>query len=322
VNGVKRVKLSQNTLKPADLPLEVIFPPDGKFTFLVGAGISMEKPSALPSAVKMGEVLVKLCTPFEEVDNILQLDGLRYELIVEVIQKFFDPELNIMNYFEHFTTPNILHYFLAHTITHGQQVVTTNFDYLVEYALIEIHQENTNIVPVITRQDFVENDNPQRLIADGKYLVYKLHGSKKNIITGEDTKDSLVTTLSALGREREAGETFAIESFKKPAVHRLLEGRILVVMGYSGSDDFDIGPTLKELHNLSHLVWINHSSELTPEIFPIGELLTTEESTLRREDHLLIESLKPRRYGSYPLKFIRLMSKPPVLSRISFGSFY
>ena len=37
---------------------------------------------------------------------------------------------------------------------------------------------------------------------------------KKNTITNEDTRDSSITTISALGRDRDE-KTFAIEDYKK-----------------------------------------------------------------------------------------------------------
>ncbi|MFX0061612.1 MAG: tetratricopeptide repeat protein [Candidatus Hermodarchaeota archaeon] len=258
-----------SVFKPIKVKIEDIFSSEAKYTFLVGAGISMENPSGLASARELGTNMLKLCVPSEEVNGILQLENLRYEFIVELIQKYFDPELKIMNYFEQFKSPNILHLFLANATRNGSYVITTNFDYLIEYALIEIIGDKTQIVPVITRQDFINNSDPQLLLDDGKYPIFKLHGSKRNIITNEETANSVITTISALGRDREEGETFAIEPYKKPAVYNVLKDRTLVVMGYSGSDDFDIGPTLKELHGLSKLIWIDHSPKKELEISTI-----------------------------------------------------
>ncbi|MFX1532853.1 MAG: SIR2 family protein [Promethearchaeota archaeon] len=180
-----------SVFKPIKVKIEDIFSLEAKYTFLVGAGISMENPSGLASARELGANLLKLCVPSEEVDRILQLESLRYELIVELVQKYFDPELKIMNYFEQFKLPNILHLFLANAIRNGSYVITTNFDYLIEYALIEIVGDKTQIVPVITRQNFIDNSNPQILLDDGKYPVFKLHGSKRNIITNEETANSI-----------------------------------------------------------------------------------------------------------------------------------
>ncbi|MFX1256012.1 MAG: tetratricopeptide repeat protein [Promethearchaeota archaeon] len=294
-------------LRPIKTPIKGIFAQDEKYTFLVGAGISMERPTSLPSAPAIVETLIRMCAPAEEVDKILKLNNLRYELVVEIIQKHFDPELKIMGYFEHFNIPNILHYFLAQIMKQAHYVVTTNFDYLIEHALLNILEDKTIIIPVITRKDFFAFSDPQKQVTDGKYPLYKLHGSKRNIITGKDTTNSLITTLYALGREREEGETFAIEPYKKPAVNKLLENRTLVVMGYSGSDDFDIGPTLKELYNTSKVIWISHASESTPEILTIEQTVKSLDTTdVAREDRLLLEIAHESRKRKIPLEIYKI----------------
>ncbi len=123
---------------------------------------------------------------------------------------------------------------------------------------------HNRIFPIITRHDFLNYELPGQLQDWGLYSVYKIHGSKKNCITNQNTASSLITTMSALGREREEGKTFAIEPFKKPALNNLVNKRTLIVMGYSGTDDFDIGPALHEIKNLKRLIWIDHS--LNPQI--------------------------------------------------------
>ena len=62
-----------------------------KLTFLVGAGISMDKPSSIPSAIGFVDTLIRLGALEEEIDTILSREGLRYELIVELLQQNYDP---------------------------------------------------------------------------------------------------------------------------------------------------------------------------------------------------------------------------------------
>ncbi len=272
--------------------LDSLFSPTFNYTFLVGAGVSMDAPTNMPSAVKIVRSLLNLCAPPEEVENLLLLDKLRYELVVEKIQDEFDEDLKFLDYLEKVTSPNAIHMFLGNAIVRGNYVVTTNFDYLIEQALIKIldkqwHQE---ILPVITKNDFSSHQNPKNLMVAGKYPVYKIHGAKRNIITKDDTKESLITTISSLGREREEGETFAIEPYKKPAVYNLISDRTLVVMGYSGSDDFDLGPTLKELPFLNRLIWIEHSQNEHFEILVVNKNKNIENSEdLSRIEQLLRE---------------------------------
>lgn len=253
--------------------IEDLFPFDKKITFLVGAGISINSPSNLPSARNIVTPLISYSTPTEEFKNI-PIDKLRYEKVVEVIQQVWDHDLQLLDYFELVQEPNIVHFLLANAILKGHYVVTTNFDYLIEYALLKNVPEESHakILPVITRENFLEYNDPKPIIQEGRYPLYKIHGAKRNIIANIDTTDSLVTTMEALSKDRTEGETFAIEPYKKPAIINLMKGRTLIVMGYSGSDDFDISPILKELPFISRLIWIEHSSDKTPIISSVNKV--------------------------------------------------
>ncbi|MFX1238856.1 MAG: hypothetical protein ACFE8P_14200, partial [Promethearchaeota archaeon] len=64
--------------------------------------------------------------------------------------------------------------------------------------------------------------------------------------------------------------------------------RSLVVMGYSGSDDFDIVPTLKVIKGLRNLIWINHvNDDKGKEV--IHEI---DESTRLKEDPLVSDPMQ------------------------------
>ncbi len=271
--------------------LDSLFSPKSNYTFLVGAGISMDAPTDMPSAVQIVRSLLELCAPEEEVENLLSLEMLRYELVVEKIQDRFDDELKFLNYLEHIDEPNIIHLFLANVITRGNYVVTTNFDYLIEHALLKVLDKkwHQDIIPVITKEDFIIYQDPKSIIASNQYPVYKIHGSKRNLITGKNTKDSLITTISALGKDRGEGETFAIEPYKKSAVFNVMNKRTLVVMGYSGSDDFDIGPALKEMPFLNRIIWIEHSQDSMTEVIDINrkEILGSQEENSQVEQFVL-----------------------------------
>jgi tetratricopeptide (TPR) repeat protein len=272
--------------------LDALFPPDKKYTFLVGAGISIDYPTNMPSAKEIVKTLLEFCAPPEEIEHLLNLKMLRYELVVEKIQNLFDNDLKFMDYIEKVISPNLIHIFLANLIIRGHYVITTNFDYLIEQALIKILPEDHrfNIYPIITKEDFLSFQDPIRLVNTGKYPVYKIHGSKRNIITGQLVQESLITTISALGREREEGVTFAIEPYKKPAIYNLMKDRTLVIMGYSGSDDFDIGPMLRELPFLSRLIWIEHSFDNDIKIIKVNKTeFINDKENLNRTERLLAE---------------------------------
>jgi len=143
-------------------------------------------------------------------------------------------------------------------IKKGNFVLTTNFDFLIEYAILHSGIPKEDIIPVITREDFEQFKDPLELLKQGKQAIYKIHGSTENIITGESTRESLIATIQGFGANKVGQNVFQLESFKQPAFSNLTKNRSLVVMGYSGSDDFDIVPTLKVLKQLQNVIWINH----------------------------------------------------------------
>lgn len=281
-----------------------LFPAADKYTFLVGAGISMNPPSNLPSARYIVKILLNSCLPPKELKDI-PIEKLRFEKIVELIQDYWDNELEFLDYFDLVKDPNVIHFLLANAIINGYYVVTTNFDYLIEYALLKLITEefHANIIPIITREDYLKFNDPKTMFGEGKYPLYKIHGAKRNVITNVKTTESLVTTMTALSKDRLEGETFAIEPYKKPAFKNLMKGRTLIVMGYSGSDDFDISPILKEIPFINHLIWIEHSHGGEPDISLVNQVKIFENLTFKTDsDRLLVEIRSDSFFDVYKIK--------------------
>ncbi|NVM28263.1 MAG: tetratricopeptide repeat protein [Candidatus Helarchaeota archaeon] len=230
-------------------------------TFLIGAGCSIDPPASLAAGREMMVALIKHICLEDEIEKILKLDDLRFEGVVEIVRDFIDPELSLIDYYEESTNPNYQHFFLADRIKQGHFVLTTNFDFLIEEALIQLQVANQDILPVITKEDFIENSDPESLCMLGKCPIYKIHGSTKNYITGKNTRNSLITTLQAFGRYKEGMNVFQVEPYKKELFENVSKNRSLIIMGYSGSDDFDIIPTLRTktiLANLKNIFWVRH----------------------------------------------------------------
>ncbi|MFX1237515.1 MAG: tetratricopeptide repeat protein [Promethearchaeota archaeon] len=260
---ISRCNSQENPMKKLDISFTELLEQSGKLTFLVGAGCSADPPSNLPLGREMIEAIVRYSCAESEVEEILSIDGLRFEQVVEIVRENFDKGLKIIDYYEQCVSSNQQHFFLVEMLKKGHFVMTTNFDFLIECALMESGVPQDEIVPVITRKNYENRkyQNPTSLFKNGKKGIYKIHGSTKNIVTGEDTRESLVTTMQAFGRGKEGESVFQLEPFKRPALNFLSDGRSLVVMGYSGSDDFDVVPTLKALKNLNKVLWINHTKE-------------------------------------------------------------
>ena len=257
--------------------LSKIFNPDDDYCFLVGAGVSMNPPSNLPSATEIVKTVIELCTPKEYHEKLLGLKSLRFEALIDDLKNFtrLDKQLVLLDYFDLAAAPNLIHLFIANMVLIGKgrhQAITTNFDYLLEHALIRLvgDAERGKVFPIIRRSDFTDNYNVQSIQAQGRIPICKIHGSKKDLITGEDTAESLVIDLEDLGKDREKGKTFALEPYKRPLVESMIRGRTLVVMGYSGSDDFDITPMLQEFSGIKKIAWFDFSASDKPRIIPLS----------------------------------------------------
>ncbi|MHA1340808.1 MAG: SIR2 family protein [Promethearchaeota archaeon] len=118
--------------------------------------------------------------------------------------------------------------------------MTTNFDYLIETAF---GVEDPRLRIVISENDFKKYSDPAQAYSSNEIPLYKLHGSKKNLKSGEDTKQWIVATLDALGKQKKE-DIFTVPAYQQKLFENIGKGRTLVVLGYSGDDDFDIMPAL------------------------------------------------------------------------------
>ena len=237
-----------------------------KLVFLVGAGCSKEPPTCLPTGYEMMKEIIKLSCLENEISRInlaVTQNDIRFETLIDIFQKSVDKKLKIIDFYTQNTFPNKIHRFLSQMIIQGSIVLTTNFDTLIEQSLTKDIPDNEKIIPVITKDDYLTYSNPKQLFEQKKLPIYKLHGSSVNFVTGEETKDSLIATLEALSQNKDMLNLIGVESFKSKLFENIPSDSILIVMGYSGSDDYDIVPTLKSIDNFSKIIWINHvSSEM------------------------------------------------------------
>lgn len=118
--------------------------------------------------------------------------------------------------------------------------------------MIEDVGSKRSVIPVIKESEFLnqyaENDIP----------IYKLHGSILNILTGEFTRDTLGATLERIGLGAE--DAFSLEDWKRMPLERATRENDLVIIGYSGSDSFDVMPTLKKIPQIKSVIRILHQS--------------------------------------------------------------
>ena len=66
-----------------------------------------------------------------------------------------DPDLRIIDYYNECDRPNFQYSFLADMIKKGYFVFTTNFVFLLEYALLQSGITKEDIIPIIKREQLI-----------------------------------------------------------------------------------------------------------------------------------------------------------------------
>jgi tetratricopeptide (TPR) repeat protein len=275
----------------------VLSQPSSGLTFLCGAGVSHPAPTRLPTVRSFLDQSLEFCGARGTVraavlDQYLGQGPIpRFEVIVDEIRRLKDPALRIAQVFAG-GLPNDLHCYLAARCAEGACVITTNFDTCIE--------EATPGRP-LHAVTFDGDDLPTRPGTRG--VVIKPHGT-----LGQARQDarSLVMTISAIAQTAAGYQRFpGWRSYLLEAI----EDKVLVVVGYSGSDDFDLTPLLLEARP-RQIVWVQHSDLV---VRPVQADLDDATTNVRR-----ICAGRSTRYFRGPFQAIvprATRAAPPALSR-------
>lgn len=229
--------------------------PQKPIAILAGAGVSVPQPAGLPTALQLLESLVCVIEGSEaERERLLgclscnRSDGLgiRFEGVIEILQGICDPELDILDVFLESECSNTYHHILAGLIRQGHVVFTPNFDTLIEQACV---LQRFTCMPIFN-EDTLSRWQEQNL----PYPLFKLHGTVNGL--GAKGKLSVSTTLHEIAKE---GFRFNRSSYKQKLMETVLKKSDLFVIGYSGSDDYDLVPLLTSVSTTRRLIWINHN---------------------------------------------------------------
>jgi len=232
--------------------------PDTRLAVLAGAGISKPSPSNLPTAGELMSHMVRGITSPAAYPAASELliserpnrrhpkDFIRFELLVDVLAEYaFDARLTFLDPLAACRSPNHHHGVLAGLIERRRPVLTTNFDSLIELACVE-----RGFRPVVAA-----DDADFRSVAADQQVLFKLHGSFE--IDGRDTRESLRATLRSIVVA--GNHEVMMEAAKLAAFERVVRSHDLLVIGYSGADDFDVLPAIRNVAAPGRrILWINH----------------------------------------------------------------
>lgn len=231
---------------------------DGQpIALFAGAGVSVDLPTGLPTAYDlMAEVLLCVYQPSGsccdsglargEIDEILR--RIRFEQLIEVLRRCCDPHLDILDVFLLPDRPNANHMLLAAMLLLGHAVVTTNLDNMIESAIVLC---GATCKPIYDEPGF-------RSACGGlpKNALLKLHGTVAG--AGPEGKRSVRAAATDVASD---GYGLELRRHKRALLTALLSQLNLVVIGYSGCDDYDMVPLMGSVWTSRSLLWIDHQDE-------------------------------------------------------------
>jgi len=241
--------------------------------FFTGAGISRDPPSNMPLANEVKWAIIEELCNNDYLQDFLKdnqeeiapmLNDMMMEALFQILHnRLGQHALTFLNCYSN-GKPNHNHQFLARMFK-GEiigQILTTNFDTLIEAAL-KIEGWNAGV-------DYHVYYGPPYPAGDTPY-VCKLHGT-----IGE--KGSIISVLDLVG--------LGLEKTKADLLSQMLDKKTFIFMGWSDADA-DITPVLKGGN--SSYIWLRHRKE--PKRFryddpaldvkePVRELLTRHEGVV------------------------------------------
>jgi hypothetical protein len=140
----------------------------------------------------------------------------------------------------HATMPNGLHKYLAAMLARRNDVLTTNVDVMIELAA---RQDGVRLRIAATERAFARSRKA------GTGTLYKLHGTLRM-----DGRTGRRSALQAAVRQVGKG----LRQAPSDVLRRAFAESIVVVLGYSGRDDFDVNPALSQAP-VRHVIWIEHA---------------------------------------------------------------
>jgi len=260
---------------------------------LAGAGISLDHPSRLPAAYPIMHAVVDALAPTSEIRDALRIacsadrndlrgpnNFLRMERLLSLVYHSGSMPRAIGE-LATAESPNDLHFALAHMASLGAIILTTNFDCLIEKACEELGMPWRLVVDDKDYEQLLSQSPGQDVC-----LIVKLHGSA-------DRPSSIQTTLDQVGRGRLG---WSAEKSKGAAIRDILTRRNLLVLGYSGSDDFDVVPCLLQTPSSRAILWVEHdeSKQLTDALLQRAD----QTGPPSRSGDVLLRMTQPRMDGA------------------------
>jgi tetratricopeptide (TPR) repeat protein/NAD-dependent SIR2 family protein deacetylase len=228
----------------------------GRGVVFCGAGISLR--SGLPLAGEFVSYIVDRIGLTKEQATAVVNSGLPFEAFVETLRGMTDTNVLLGAFAAQ--EPNTNHRLIAKLAKAGKLsiICTTNFDRLIEIALesedLKAGRDYKvfHTLEVLSRIDW----------ADGKIRVIKLHGSV------EDRENMAITLRQVARKDLTEQRRHVIEQVFSTGGHS-----VVLVLGYSCSDEFDISPQIRSLspNRLKTVFFVQHQA-IKPDAYRIEDI--------------------------------------------------
>jgi tetratricopeptide (TPR) repeat protein len=228
---------------------------------LFGAGIGV--PAGLPTAACLIEAIASEFVVdrgwVKKIADVAQPAGpLRFETAMDELAETADPDLDVLSFLDT-GEPGPLHEALAWAGVQGARLVTVNFDDLVERAL-DVRRARPLTVDA--------HRGPADHATEGVEVV-KLHGTRW-VYDGAGHHPSELPLQATIREIVRSGGGVSLPPRAHELLAQTLEGKQLLVLGYSGSDDLDVMPSLAQTRP-AVVTWVQHAGA---EVTAPEELLT------------------------------------------------
>lgn len=288
--------MTQNNIQ--DWPTELISCiKKGPVAVFLGAGVSIMPPSNLPDGNQLKCDIFDAIISKEKLSESLMenarsvLAKFRPEYFLHIIDEWqgikWRPLLQFMLEAKMNTNHNIVAYLAQKKILH--YILTTNYDTLIEDAFrkyglpINLHFRDQHF------DNFYEDDKLPS--------IFKIHGSLV-----DDAGVSSVDTI--LGSMKEIATS--LPQCKTELLKYVIENFVVIFLGYSGLDEFDIYPVLMQ-SNAKRIIWVSHNDISDP------YYIQSFEQVKKQGKHDHIDALIMKNKGSFRIHYYT----PLFLSQLS-----
>jgi hypothetical protein len=218
----------------------------GGIVALLGSGISMWAPSNMPNGQRITDELANIIASTTVSSRSTVMDRIKSSAFEHIMERY--PKQGILRSIVagayHPTPPNPVHEAFARLLSTGvvEHIITTNYDVGLESACSAICS------PTEMPQVVVAESNLTTATIT-KPILFKIHGC-----AASGNEASIILTLGGEGE---------MPDWKRALLRRLINGRHLLVCGYSGLD-FEICPELIRLAP-SQTTWNSYQDPRTDE---------------------------------------------------------